>query len=154
MIMPRAAKILLVEDNSGDEFLVRDAFQRGRAKHQLEVARDGEAALDRLHGIGEHSEKQEPDLILLDLNLPKIDGREVLKVVKSDERLAGIPVLILTTSAAPADVTGCYLLHANAYLAKPFDALGYEQIVEAVENFWFATAILPPHSSPAALSRP
>ncbi|ABI66818.1 response regulator receiver protein [Maricaulis maris MCS10] len=143
MNMPRPARILLVEDNSGDEFLVRDAFERGRARHQLEVVRDGEAALDRLRGLGEHSEKQAPDLILLDLNLPKIDGRDVLKSVKTDKALASIPVLVLTTSSAQSDVTGCYSLHANAYLTKPFDALGYEEIVEAVENFWFATAVLP-----------
>lgn len=144
MKMPRAARILLVEDNSGDEFLVRDAFERGRAHHQLEVARDGEAALERLRREGEHAEKQAPDLILLDLNLPKIDGRDVLKSVKDDEALASIPVLILTTSSAQSDVTGCYSLQANAYLTKPFDALGYEEIVEAVESFWFATAVLPP----------
>nr|WP_233128219.1 MULTISPECIES: response regulator [Maricaulis] len=145
--MPRSAKILLVEDNSGDEFLVRDAFERGRARHELEVVRDGEAALQRLRGLGEHAEKPVPDLILLDLNLPKIDGRDVLKTVKTDNSLANIPVLVLTTSSSPLDIENCYALHANAYLTKPFDALGYEEIVDAVESFWFATAVLPPHGN-------
>ncbi|WP_291841646.1 response regulator [Maricaulis sp.] len=146
MKTPRSAKILLVEDNSGDEFLVRDAFERGRVRHDLEVARDGEAALERLRCIGEHAEKPLPDLILLDLNLPKIDGRDVLKTVKGDNSLANIPVLILTTSSSQLDIKNCYALHANAYLTKPFDALGYEEIVDAVESFWFATAVLPSHS--------
>lgn len=149
MTMPRAAKILIVEDNSGDEFLVRDAFERGKARHELEVARDGEAALDRLRGLGEHADKPVPDLILLDLNLPKIDGRDVLKSLKDDARLANIPVLILTTSSSEVDVDRCYALHANAYMTKPFDALGYEEIVEAVEAFWLATAVLP-NTSPTA----
>ena len=147
MKMPRSAKILLVEDNSGDEFLVRDAFERGRVRHELEVVRDGEAALDRLRGLGEYADTPVPDLILLDLNLPKIDGRDVLQTLKSDDRLANIPVLVLTTSSSLADVTRCYSLHANAYLTKPFDALGYEEIVDAVERFWFSTAILPPEGS-------
>ena len=109
----------------------------------MEVVRNGEAALQRLRGEGEFAGQPVPDLILLDLNLPKLDGRDVLRTVKGDADLAQVPVLILTTSSSPQDVDTCYALHANAYMTKPFEVDGYEAIVESIGAFWFNVATLP-----------
>lgn len=135
--------ILLVEDNAGDEFLVLDAFEQASFPYEMEVVRNGEAALQRLRGEGEFAGQPVPDLILLDLNLPKLDGRDVLRTVKGDADLAQVPVLILTTSSSPQDVDTCYALHANAYMTKPFKVDGYEAIVESIGAFWFNVATLP-----------
>ena len=139
----RRPRILLVEDNSGDEFLVVDAFEHAGFPYEMEVVRNGEEALQRLKKEGDHADKPTPDLVLLDLNLPRLDGRDVLRSVKADSALSQIPVLILTTSSSPDDIDTCYSLHANAYLTKPFEVGGYEAIVEAIRAFWFSVATLP-----------
>lgn len=139
----KTARILLVEDNSGDEFLFVDAFERARTSHRLEIVRDGEAALDRLRGEGDFEGSAAPDLVLLDLNLPRIDGREILRTVKNDARLRRIPILVLTTSSSEEDLHYCYSEHANAYMTKPFEARRYEEMIAAVDAFWFSTARLP-----------
>lgn len=140
--------ILLVEDNAGDEFLVVDAFQHASFPYEIEVVRNGEAALRRLRNEGEYAGLALPDIVLLDLNLPRLDGRDVLRSVKSDEALACLPVLVLTTSASPRDVETCYALHANAYMTKPFAVEAYENIVESIGAFWFGAATLPSQPAP------
>mgnify|MGYP000382981483 CR=1 FL=1 len=143
----RPPKILLVEDNAGDEFLVVDAFEQASFPHEIEVVRNGEAALKRLRSEGEFSGQPVPDLVLLDLNLPKLDGRDVLRSVKTDKHLADVPILVLTTSSAPQDVETCYALHANAYMTKPFAVEDYENIVESIGSFWFRAVTLPDATS-------
>ena len=147
----RSARILLVEDNSGDEFLFVDAFERSGTSHSLEIVRDGEEALDRLGALGAFIDCDAPDLVLLDLNLPKIDGREVLRRVKADTRLKSIPVLILSTSSSESDVITCYADHANAYLTKPYDPGRYEEVIAAIDAFWCSAATLP---GPPPVARP
>ena len=139
----RRPRILLVEDNAGDEFLITDAFEHADFPYEMEVARNGEEALQRLRREGDFAGRPAPDLVLLDLNLPRLDGREVLRSVKSDSTLSQTPVLILTTSSSPDDIDTCYSLHANAYMTKPFEVGGYEAIVEAIRAFWFSVATLP-----------
>jgi len=139
----RRPRILLVEDNAGDEFLVTDAFDHADFPYEMEVVRNGEEALQRLRREDEFADMPIPDLVLLDLNLPRLDGRDVLRSVKSDSALSQIPVLILTTSSSPDDIDTCYSLHANAYMTKPFEVGGYEAIVEAIRAFWFSVATLP-----------
>ncbi len=140
-----APRILLVEDNAGDEFLILDAFEQASYPFEIEVVRDGEEALNRIQRTDGFADAPLPDLVLLDLNLPKIDGRSVLKTVKSDEELKQLPVLILTTSSSERDVQECYGLHANAYMTKPFRVEDYENIVESIGSFWFRAAQLPAH---------
>jgi CheY-like chemotaxis protein len=139
---PAPPRILLVEDNSGDEFLILDAFEQASYPHQIEVARDGEAAIERLEPKSAGAGADLPDLVLLDLNLPRLDGRDVLKAIKTHAELRHIPVLMLTTSSAPRDVQDCYDLHANAFLTKPFRVEEYENIVESIGAFWFRAATL------------
>lgn len=140
----REVNILLVEDNPGDVRLTVEALREGRIANRLHVAGDGEAAMDFIRRQGDHGDAPRPDLILLDLNLPKKDGREVLEELKSDPDLLRIPVIVLTTSSAEADVLRSYDLHANCYISKP---LGYEDFIGAVrsmENFWLKIVLLPP----------
>jgi CheY-like chemotaxis protein len=130
--------ILLVEDSSTDAFLIQEALREVAFEHTVEVAVDGEQALDRLRGTGPR-----PDLVLLDLNLPRKDGREVLAEVKSDPDLRTIPVIVLTTSSAAPDVAFAYHHHANSYVRKP---LGLDRLIEsaaAIRDFWVRTATLP-----------
>ena len=136
-------EILLVEDNPGDVLLTREAFREGRFAHRLSVVEDGEDALSFLRREGKHSAAPKPDLILLDLNLPKMDGREVLGHVKKDPALQQIPVIVLTTSGAEQDVLKAYNLHANCYLTKPIEVEDFIQTVRSVEEFWFAVVRLP-----------
>jgi two-component system, chemotaxis family, response regulator Rcp1 len=129
--------ILLVEDSSTDAFLIQEALQQVDFDHSVEVVTDGEAAIDRLRS------GPRPDLVLLDLNLPRKDGREVLAEVKTDAELTTIPVIILTTSSAPTDITFAYKHHANSYVRKP---LGLDRLIEtaaAIRDFWARTATLP-----------
>jgi len=139
---PAPPRILLVEDNSGDEFLILDAFEQATYRHEIEVARDGEAAIERLAPTSGIEAEDLPDLVLLDLNLPRLDGRDVLRAIKSKAELRHIPVLMLTTSSTPRDVQDCYDLHANAFLTKPFRVEEYENIVESIGAFWFRAATL------------
>lgn len=111
--------VLLVEDDPGDELMTREAFEDNKIGNTLHVVRDGEEALDFLYRRGGHAEAPRPDLILLDLNLPKYDGRQVLEKIKSDQDLSDIPVVVLTTSSAEEDILRSYKLHANAYVTKP-----------------------------------
>jgi chemotaxis family two-component system response regulator Rcp1 len=133
-------KLLLVEDNLGDVGLIREAFASCQAEVEIRVARDGIDALDKLDR-GAHADR--PDLILLDLNLPRMDGRELLSRLKSDPALRAIPVVVFTSSNAPRDVARAYALQANCYLVKPPDLLGIERVVSLLNQFWLKTVRLP-----------
>jgi len=137
-------EILMVEDNPGDVELVVESLQNGKLSNQLHVVSDGEEALTFLHRQGTHANAPRPDLILLDLNLPKKGGGKVLAEIKADERLRAIPVVVLTTSKSEEDVLRSYQLNANCYVAKPVDFHQFEKIVRAIREFWFSIVILPP----------
>jgi two-component system, chemotaxis family, response regulator Rcp1 len=136
-------KILLVEDNPADVGLVEEAFQDGRLQCCLDVAQDGVAALEYLRRVQAQGKAHLPDLILLDLNLPKKDGREVLGEVKADPALREIPVIVLTTSDDEADVHRAYGLHANCYLTKPVEFDDFIRKVRSIEDFWLTFVRLP-----------
>lgn len=139
-------KILLVEDNPGDVELTLDAFQEIKTPNQVYAVRDGEEALDFLYARGSHAEMPRPDLILLDLNMPRKTGHEVLAVIKKDESLRGIPVVVLTSSEAERDIVESYRLHANAYIVKPADLSQFLHVVQVIESFWLNVVRLPsPH---------
>ena len=144
---PRAIEILMVEDNPGDVRLTREAFKEGKVRNELHVAEDGVAALDFLYRRPPHQQAPRPDLILLDLNLPKKDGREVLETIKSDPSLKTIPVVILTTSQAEEDVMRAYNLNCNCYVTKPVDFEQFMRIVQTREEFWLSVVTLPPRSA-------
>ncbi|MEV0523245.1 response regulator [Streptomyces sp. NPDC050439] len=145
MNTPDAAPIdvLLVEDDPGDELMTREAFEDNKIRNNLHVVRDGEAALDFLYRRGEHTAAPRPDLILLDLNLPKYDGRQVLEKIKSDPDLQDIPVVVLTTSAAEEDILRSYKLHANAYVTKPVDLDQFIAAVRQIDDFFVQVVRLP-----------
>ncbi|NGM70005.1 response regulator [Natronolimnobius sp. AArcel1] len=138
------AQILLVEDNPGDVRLTKEAFKQGRIENDLHVVSDGTEALDFLAQQNEYSDAPRPDLILLDLNLPRTDGEEVLLELKADPQLRSIPVIVLTSSRAEEDIARSYELHANAYLTKPVDPDEFIETVRAFEEFWFSVVRLPP----------
>lgn len=135
--------ILLVEDNPGDVRLTREALKDSKVHNTLHVAADGVEALEYLRREGKFSAMTRPDLILLDLNLPRKTGIEVLAEIKADERLKRIPVVILTTSSAEEDIVKSYNLHANCYITKPVDLTQFINIVQSIENFWFTIVKLP-----------
>ncbi len=135
--------ILLVEDNPGDVLLTQEAFREGDYAPRLSVVEDGEEALQFLRRLGNFRNAPRPDLILLDLNLPKKDGRELLADVKQDPELHRIPIIVLTTSSAEQDIRRAYSLHANCYLTKPLDMESFLSKVRAVEEFWLKVASLP-----------
>ena len=139
----KAIQVLLVEDNPGDVRLTLEAFKDGRVINHLNVVEDGEAALAYLRKEGKYASASTPDLVLLDLNLPRKDGREVLMEIKSDENLKRIPVVILTTSTAEQDILKTYDLHANCYINKPVDFDQFLTVVKAIENFWLTIVKLP-----------
>jgi len=138
-----AIEILLVEDNPGDARLTREAFKEGRLLNNLTVVGDGVEALAYLRREGQYSNCPRPDLVLLDLNLPKKDGREVLSEIKTDDELKMIPVVVLTTSAAQEDVTRAYGSHANCYITKPVDLDQFLRVAHSIENFWLTLVRLP-----------
>lgn len=140
----RPINILLVEDNPGDVRLTKEAFKEGRLLNEIEVVMDGVEAMDYLKKRGQYASATRPDLILLDLNLPKKNGHEVLKEIKSDDSLRLIPVIILTTSKAERDILEAYGLNANSYVSKPVDMNQFMEVVKAFEFFWFMVATLPP----------
>jgi CheY-like chemotaxis protein len=137
-------EILLVEDSLGDIRLTTEALREGKMRNNLHVVRDGQEALEFLRQQGPHRRAPRPDLILLDLNLPKKDGREVLAEIKEDETLRFIPVVILTTSSAEEDLLKSYGLHANCYITKPVGMEQFVTVVKAIESFWFTIVKLPP----------
>jgi len=140
----KSIEILLVEDNPGDIRLTKEAFKIGKINNNMHVTMDGEEAMDFLNRRGSHTDAPRPDIILLDLNLPKKDGREVLKEIKSDENLKSIPVVILTTSSSEEDILRTYDLHANCYITKPVDLDKFLAIVQMIEDFWLTVVKLPP----------
>jgi two-component system response regulator len=139
----KAVDILLVEDSPTDVLLAREALENAKVLNNLYVVSDGVEALDFLHRRGRHSDAARPDLILLDLNLPRLDGREVLAAVKGHDELKRIPVVVLTTSKAEEDVSKAYGLHANCYVTKPVDFEQFASAIQAIENFWFTVVSLP-----------
>ncbi len=140
----RPIDILLIEDSPADVRLTREALKEARVLNALHVVQDGIAALAFLRKQGQYAGSPRPDLILLDLNLPKKDGREVLAEIKQDEDLKRIPVVVLTTSRAEEDVVRSYNLHANAYVAKPVDLAQFLHVIRSLEEFWLAVVTLPP----------
>jgi CheY-like chemotaxis protein len=139
----RPIEILLVEDNPGDVRLTVEALKEGSLRNNLNVVSDGVDALAYLRKEGKFAESVRPDLILLDLNLPKKNGREVLAEIKSDRDLRRLPVVVLTTSKAEQDIRRTYDLHANCYISKPVDLERFIQVVRSIEDFWLATVRLP-----------
>lgn len=135
--------ILLVEDNPGDIRLTKEAFKEGRLNNNLHAVTDGVKAIEFLKQEGEFENAPRPDLILLDLNLPKKDGREVLEVIKADDNLKTIPVIILTTSSSDFDINRAYELHANCYITKPIDFDSFMDVILSIESFWLQLAKLP-----------
>lgn len=139
----RLAEILLVEDNEGDIELTREAFEEAKFRNNLHVAEDGDEALDFLFKRNGYEDALTPDIILLDLNLPSTDGREVLEIIKAEPSLKRIPVIVLTSSQADKDVIESYDLHANCYIVKPVNAIKFMDVVRKVENFWVDIVCLP-----------
>ncbi len=138
------ARILLVEDSPSDVELTQEALAQAKVANELFVVRDGEEAMDFLLRRGAFADAPRPDLILLDLNLPRKDGREVLAEIKEDPELRLIPVVVLTTSEAERDLLKSYDLHANAFVVKPIDLDRFIEIVQTIESFWFTVVKLPP----------
>jgi CheY-like chemotaxis protein len=142
----KAIEILLVEDNPGDARLTREALAQSKVRNNLHHARDGEEALDFLRGSGPGGLRPHPDLILLDLNLPRRHGREVLEEIKNDPQLMHIPVVILTSSQAEEDILRSYQSHANCFITKPVDLEQLTKVVQGIEQFWFTLVKLPSES--------
>jgi chemotaxis family two-component system response regulator Rcp1 len=138
-----AIEVLLVEDSAGDVRLTREAFKDAKVHINLNVVSDGVEAMAFLGREGKHANASRPDLILLDLNLPKKDGREVLSELKESAALKSIPVVILTTSASEADIHGSYQHHANCYITKPVDLEGFLKVVRSIDSFWLSVVKLP-----------
>lgn len=139
-------EVLLVEDDPGDELMTREAFADNKIRNTLHAVRDGQEALDFLYRRGDHIDAPRPDLILLDLNLPRYDGRQVLEKIKSDPDLALIPVVVLTTSSAEEDILRSYKLHANAYVTKPVDLDQFISAVRQIDEFFVTVVRLPGRS--------
>lgn len=139
----RPVEILLVEDNHADVRLTEVALLEAKVRNRLHIARDGEEAMDFLRGRGAFANAPRPDIILLDLNLPKKDGREVLAEIKGDPHLRRIPVVVLTTSRADEDILKSYDLHVNCYITKPVDLDRFLEVVKAINNFWLTVVALP-----------
>jgi two-component system, chemotaxis family, response regulator Rcp1 len=140
---PSLVQILLVEDNDGDVFLTRKAFQKAKVANHINVARDGEMALNVMRGDEGFGPAQIPDIVLLDINLPKKDGKQVLQEMKEDPNLRRIPVVILSSSKAEQDVLQSYDLQASGYIIKPLDFEQFVDVVTAIEDFWFSKVALP-----------
>ncbi|OBF84511.1 two-component system response regulator [Mycobacterium sp. 852002-51163_SCH5372311] len=139
----RPIEILLVEDDPGDELITREAFEHNKLSNRLHVAHDGEEGLNFLYRRGEYQDAPRPDLILLDLNLPKYDGRQLLEKIKFDPDLSRIPVVVLTTSSAEEDILRSYQLHANAYVTKPVDLDQFISAVRQIDEFFLQVVRLP-----------
>ncbi|WP_290795104.1 response regulator [Flavihumibacter sp. UBA7668] len=135
--------ILLVEDNEGDILLTREALHEVENIRKISIVKDGKEALNFLFKTGKYTEVESPDLVLLDINLPKIDGKEVLQKIKQDETLCSLPVIILTTSSSDKDIFDSYSNHANCFITKPVDYSSFIKVVKTMESFWMKTAQLP-----------
>lgn len=142
--MEKTVEILLVEDNPGDVRLTLEIFKDARMRNNINTVSDGIEAMEYLRNQGKYSKAVKPDLILLDLNLPRKDGREVLSDIKSDVLLKRIPIVILTISMAEADILKSYDLHANCYITKPINLGQFIKVVTSIEDFWLAVVKLPP----------
>ncbi|MEW2544418.1 response regulator [Streptomyces sp. NPDC047002] len=143
---PKPIEVLLVEDDAGDELMTREAFEDNKIRNALHVVRDGQEALDFLYRRAPYEDAPRPDLILLDLNLPRYDGRQVLERIKTDPELALIPVVVLTTSSAEEDILRSYKLHANAYVTKPVDLDQFIAAVRQIDEFFVTVVRLPGRS--------
>jgi CheY-like chemotaxis protein len=141
-----AIEILLVEDSPGDIRLTQEAFREAKVRNNLHVATDGEEAMAFLRREGKHANAPRPGLILLDLNLPKKDGRAILAEIKEDDSLMTIPVVVLTTSSVEADILKSYQLHANCYITKPVNLDGFAKVIQSVDSFWLSIVQLPHQS--------
>jgi CheY-like chemotaxis protein len=144
----RPAVILLAEDDPGDQELTRRALEEGAMRNELHIVTDGEAALDYLFRRGKYQNpatSPRPDLLLLDLNMPKVDGRQVLKRVRADTDLRRLAVVVLTTSQHEEDIIRTYDLGANSYITKPLELRQFMQVIQALETYWFQIVVLPPH---------
>ena len=139
----RPIEVLLVEDDPGDVMMTREAFQDYKLHNQLHVVSDGAEAMEFLRQEGEYAGRPRPDLVLLDLNLPRMDGRQVLEAIKSDPDLASIPVVVLTTSENEDDVLHSYSLHANAYVTKPVDFARFIEVIRQIDDFFVTVVRLP-----------
>ena len=139
----KTVEILLAEDNPGDVMLTKKALEQGKLANNLNVVTDGVEALEYLRQEGEYADRPRPDLVLLDLNMPRKDGQDVLKELQADDDLCRIPVVVLTSSESEEDIARSYELNANAYLTKPVDFDGFIEIVNRMENFWFKVVKLP-----------
>lgn len=144
----RAIEILLVEDNPADILLTEEAFSEADFPHRLHVARDGIEALAFLRREGAYAGVPAPDVVLMDLNMPRMSGLEALDILKEDETLRRIPVIVLTTSRAESDIWRSYNLHANAYIPKPVTISEFVGVIKSFESFWFGAAALPPRERP------
>jgi CheY-like chemotaxis protein len=140
---PRPVEILLVEDNPADVRLTREALRDAKVANTLHVVEDGEAAVQFLRRQGRYAGAPRPDVILLDLNLPRRSGHEILADVKADPELRSIPIVVLTTSQAEEDILTAYRLHANCYISKPVDLMQLTKVVRAIDDFWFTVVTLP-----------
>jgi CheY-like chemotaxis protein len=145
------AHVLLVEDDAGDELIAREAFEADSMSTDLHVARDGAQALDFLYRRGAHEAAPRPDFVLLDLNLPKVSGRNVLREIKADPATATIPMIVFSTSSALDDIAACYLAHGNAYITKPNNYDEFVDVVRRINRFWRRTVTLPPDPEDAAI---
>jgi two-component system, chemotaxis family, response regulator Rcp1 len=142
-------EILMVEDSEGDAELMLDFLEQSKMKNRIHWVKDGEAAMAFLRRKGEYADKPIPDLILLDLNLPKKDGREVLGEIKADPKLAHIPVVILTSSKSEIDIVRSYRLQANCYITKPVDLDQFVKVIRTIDEFWLSVVRLPPNGGEA-----
>jgi len=142
--LPRLIEILLVEDSPADILLTREAFQHNKIVNAIHVAEDGIQAMDFLYKRGAYASAPRPDLILLDLNLPRKNGREVLAEIKADPDLRSIPIVVLTTSNADEDILRAYNLNANCYVVKPVGFDNFMQAMQSIRHFWFSVVTLPP----------
>ncbi|MES9936050.1 MAG: response regulator [Sedimenticola sp.] len=142
-VAARPIEILLIEDNPGDVRLAQEAMRDGKVVNNLSVASDGEQAMSFLRKVGSYADAPRPDLIILDFNLPRKDGREVLAEIKADPHLLRIPVVVLTMSKAEEDIQKAYELHANCYITKPIDLDQFINVVKGIEEFWFTVVQLP-----------
>jgi two-component system, chemotaxis family, response regulator Rcp1 len=143
--MVRSIDILMVEDSPSDAFLTREALKQAKECSRVHVVNDGVEAMEFLRREGAFAGAPRPDIILLDLNMPRKDGREVLAEIKGDAKLKSIPVIVLTSSSAEQDILHAYSLHANCYITKPADFNRFKEVIKSIEMFWFGKVTLPPH---------